>query len=81
MATGRPFDLPYSVEQWDDTDSHVEELIALTGRMRKQSSEGRDGSKLKVPTEDSGSYDFLRGHYEQPTRALLTRSVWIQLAI
>jgi hypothetical protein len=34
MATGRPFDLPYSVEQWDDTDSHVEELIALTGDYR-----------------------------------------------
>jgi hypothetical protein len=31
MATGRPFDLPYSVELWDDTDNHVEELIALTG--------------------------------------------------
>ncbi len=31
MATGRPFDLPYMVEQWDDTDSHVEELIALIG--------------------------------------------------
>jgi hypothetical protein len=28
---GRPFDLPYMVEQWDDTDSQVEELIALTG--------------------------------------------------
>ena len=26
MATGRQFDLPYLVEQWD-----VEELIALTG--------------------------------------------------
>jgi hypothetical protein len=34
MATGRPFDLPYIVEQWDDTDSHVEELIALTGDYR-----------------------------------------------
>jgi hypothetical protein len=34
MATGRPFDLPYMVEQWDDTDSHVEELIALTGDYR-----------------------------------------------
>jgi hypothetical protein len=34
MATGRPFDLPYLVEQWDDTDSHVEELIALTGDYR-----------------------------------------------
>ena len=26
MATGRQFDLPYMVEQWDDTDSHIEEL-------------------------------------------------------
>jgi hypothetical protein len=34
MATGRPFDLPYIVEQWDDTDSHVEELVALTGDYR-----------------------------------------------
>lgn len=34
MAMGRPYDLPYSVEQWDDTDSHVEELIALTGDYR-----------------------------------------------
>ena len=34
MATGPPFDLPYMVEQWDDTDSHVEELIALTGDYR-----------------------------------------------
>ena len=32
MAMGRPFDLPYSVELWDDANSHVEELIALTGR-------------------------------------------------
>src|SRR4029078_3568064 len=31
MAMGRPFDLPYSVELWDNEDSHVEELIALTG--------------------------------------------------
>jgi hypothetical protein len=31
MAPGHQFDLPYMVEQWDDTDSHVEELIALTG--------------------------------------------------
>jgi hypothetical protein len=29
MATGRQFDLPYMVEQWYDTDSRVEELIAL----------------------------------------------------
>jgi hypothetical protein len=34
MASGRPFDLPYSVEQWDDQDSCVEELIALTGDYR-----------------------------------------------
>jgi hypothetical protein len=34
MATGRPFDLPYIVEQWDEADSYVEELIALTGDYR-----------------------------------------------
>ena len=34
MAMGRPFDLPYMVEQWNDTDSLVEELIALTGDYR-----------------------------------------------
>jgi hypothetical protein len=34
MATGRQFDLPYMLEEWDDTDSHVEELIALTGDYR-----------------------------------------------
>ena len=33
MAMGRPYDLPYSVELWDDA-SHVEELIALTGDYR-----------------------------------------------
>ena len=33
MAWGRQFDLPY-YELWDDTDSHVEELIALTGDYR-----------------------------------------------
>jgi len=33
MAMGRPYNLPYSVELWDDTD-HVEELIALTGDYR-----------------------------------------------
>ena len=31
MAMGRPFDLPYSVEVWDDNDQHIEELVALTG--------------------------------------------------
>jgi len=34
MAMGRPYDLPYSVELWDDADSHVEELIALTADYR-----------------------------------------------
>jgi hypothetical protein len=34
MAMGRPYDLPYSVELWDDNDTHVEELIALTGDYR-----------------------------------------------
>ena len=34
MAMGRPYDLSYSVELWDDADSHVEELIALTGDYR-----------------------------------------------
>jgi hypothetical protein len=31
MAAGHQFDLPYSVELWDENDQHVEELIALTG--------------------------------------------------
>jgi hypothetical protein len=31
MASGHQFDLPFSVELWDDADRHVEELIALTG--------------------------------------------------
>jgi hypothetical protein len=31
MTTGRQYDLPYLAEQWDETDSHVEELIALIG--------------------------------------------------
>jgi hypothetical protein len=34
MAKGDEFDLPYVVEQWDDADSHVEELIALSGDFR-----------------------------------------------
>jgi hypothetical protein len=34
MATGRQFDLPYMVDQWDGTDTPVEELIALTGDYR-----------------------------------------------
>jgi hypothetical protein len=31
MASGHQFDLPFSVELWDEGDTHVEELIALTG--------------------------------------------------
>ena len=31
MAMGRPFDLPYSVEVWDDDDQRIEELVTLTG--------------------------------------------------
>lgn len=34
MATKSPLDLPYSVEQWDDDDRHVEEVIALAGDYR-----------------------------------------------
>jgi hypothetical protein len=34
MATKAPLDLPYSVEQWDDAEQHVEELIALVGDFR-----------------------------------------------
>jgi hypothetical protein len=49
---GEPFDLPYSVELWDDNDSPVEELIAVTGdyrvarvlRSRRPSSDGQDAS-------------------------------------
>jgi hypothetical protein len=34
MATKAALDLPYSVEQWDDADQHVEEVIALVGDYR-----------------------------------------------
>ena len=34
MASERHLNLPYLVEQWDDSDSHVEELIALAGDYR-----------------------------------------------
>ena len=30
IASGHPFDLPFSVELWDENDRRVEELIALT---------------------------------------------------
>jgi hypothetical protein len=46
VAWGRQFDLPYSVELWDDADSHVEKLIALTGdyRVAKAAFDRRVGS-------------------------------------
>jgi hypothetical protein len=34
MASGHALDLPFRIEQWDDTDSRVEELIALVGDHR-----------------------------------------------
>jgi hypothetical protein len=34
MGTGEPFDLPFRIEQWDDADTHIEELIALVGDHR-----------------------------------------------
>ena len=30
MALGHQFDLPFFVELWDEKDSHIEEVIALT---------------------------------------------------
>jgi hypothetical protein len=39
MAMGHPYDLPYSVELWDDTDSHVEELIAGDYRVARAAFE------------------------------------------
>jgi hypothetical protein len=60
MATGRPFDLPYSVEQWDDADSHVEELIALTGDYRvaraafEEAVKRRPGVASRQPSKELG---------------------------
>jgi hypothetical protein len=34
MASGEPLDLPFRIEQWDDTDSRVDELIALVADHR-----------------------------------------------
>ncbi len=45
MATGRPDDLPYMVEQWDDADRYVEELIALTGDYRVARASVRRGGE------------------------------------
>ena len=53
MATGRPDDLPYMVEQWDDADRYVEELIALTGDYRV----ARQRSQRRPSTGPAGSCD------------------------
>jgi hypothetical protein len=59
MAMGRPYDLPYSVELWDHTDSHVEELIALTTDYRVARGayeEGREATARAdrdIETEDA----------------------------
>ena len=56
---GRQFDLPYSVELWDDADSHVEELIALTGDYRvaraafDEAVKCRPGRIVTLTTEDA----------------------------
>jgi hypothetical protein len=34
MGSGDALDLPFRIELWDDTDSRVEELIALVGDHR-----------------------------------------------
>ena len=34
MANKALHDLPYTVEQWDDADQHVEETIAMVGDYR-----------------------------------------------
>ena len=46
-AMGRSHDLPYSVELWDDADSHVEELIALTGDYRVARAAFEEAVKLR----------------------------------
>jgi hypothetical protein len=71
MATGRPFDLPYSVELWDDADCHVEELIALTGDYRVARAASDEpgkasawsdwriaGESIRAPTEADALWRF-----------------------
>ena len=66
MATARPFDLPYSVELWDDADSHVEEQIALTGDYRVARAAFDEAVKRRpgrdVATEDSIAGDSRQKH-------------------
>jgi hypothetical protein len=82
MATGRPFDLPYMVEQWDGTDSHVEELIALTGDYRvartayEEAVKGRPGRIVtasaftaeRSPAERGPGAGFLPSEHLIPSR-------------
>ena len=51
MARGNAFDLPYSVELWDDNDSHVEELIALTGDYRVARARIRAGCEIATRSD------------------------------
>jgi len=59
MAMGRPYDLPYSVELWDDDDKYVEELIALTGDYRvaraafEEAVKRRPGRIVDAQAEDA----------------------------
>jgi hypothetical protein len=34
MASGHQFDLPFSIELWDEAEKRVEELLALAGDYR-----------------------------------------------
>jgi hypothetical protein len=54
MTTGHQYDLPYLVEQWDDSDSRVEELIAR-------------GLKVIDANGQSLAYVYGRGQKTQPT--------------
>jgi hypothetical protein len=47
MATGRHYDLPLLVEQWDDADRHAEELIALVGDYRVARAAFEEAVKLR----------------------------------
>jgi len=47
LATEHQDDLPFLIEQWDDADSHVEELIALTGDYRVARAAFEEAVKLR----------------------------------
>jgi hypothetical protein len=48
---GGPYDLPYSVELWDDENRHVEELIALTGDYRVARAAFRGGRQTQARSD------------------------------